>query len=436
MRHLTFCSLLALVFSIHTVHAQVNWEEIRIASTTGYRIDDIFFIDDSTGWAVNGGGQIFHTTDQGENWILQHQDSTYFRSVGFFDQNHGFVGSLDGRILETKDGGVTWNDISTQLPTTVPGVCGMSLPTSSTAYFTGVYWGDPYLLKTTDGGNTWQHTDMQSSFSLPGSSRNSLVDLHFFDANTGVLCGGTGPYGEGVIFRTEDGGTNWTEVYTTDTLCQNDCRIWKLFFLTDEIGYATVEDFMGLPYLLKTTDAGLSWTPMLITAPTPSDYNALQAVGFLNEDLGWAGGHHSGLFETTDGGVTWTVDSTGANLNRFRRLYSGLMFGSGLDIYRYRDANIVNTRKPSASVQRESSLRVFPNPSSSTMSITYNLDYVSYMKVALYSLQGRLVRLIDEQMRNKGPVSFTLDVSDIPPGSYVVSVYTNEGFEAHRIVVQ
>ena len=50
------------------------------------RFNDIQFLNESKGWAVNGWGQIYHTADGGETWAMQfEQPNSHFRSVGFFD---------------------------------------------------------------------------------------------------------------------------------------------------------------------------------------------------------------------------------------------------------------------------------------------------------------------------------------------------------------
>ena len=66
--------------------AQIGgWVELPNAPVVS-RFNDIEFLNENRGWAVNGWGQIYYTPDGGETWDLQFEDSeTHFRSVGFFD---------------------------------------------------------------------------------------------------------------------------------------------------------------------------------------------------------------------------------------------------------------------------------------------------------------------------------------------------------------
>ena len=67
----TICFLITLFIS-YLSFAQVNynWEKLNTESYKGKQ-DDIFFIDENTGWYINGFGKIFHTKDAGKTWKLQ-----------------------------------------------------------------------------------------------------------------------------------------------------------------------------------------------------------------------------------------------------------------------------------------------------------------------------------------------------------------------------
>ena len=66
-----------------------NWIELPNAPVVT-RFNDIQFLNENQGWAVNGWGQIYSTPDGGNTWDLQFEQSqTHFRSVGFFDELNG-----------------------------------------------------------------------------------------------------------------------------------------------------------------------------------------------------------------------------------------------------------------------------------------------------------------------------------------------------------
>ena len=57
------------------------------------RYDDTFFIDATTGWAVNSNGHILKTTDGFATWELQRDLDSYLRAVGFASAQKGWVGT-------------------------------------------------------------------------------------------------------------------------------------------------------------------------------------------------------------------------------------------------------------------------------------------------------------------------------------------------------
>src|SRR5262245_57253839 len=57
--------------------AAPRWQRLAQAPTVKGKQDDLFFVDPQRGWSVNGGGNIFHTSDGGATWTqLLHQDGT------------------------------------------------------------------------------------------------------------------------------------------------------------------------------------------------------------------------------------------------------------------------------------------------------------------------------------------------------------------------
>src|SRR5690606_22414136 len=55
----------------------------------------------------------------------------------------------------------------------------------------------------------------------------------------------------------------------------------------------------GQGQVLKTMDAGQTWSPQLITD------KYLRSIEFLNDQVGFCGSLDSSLYKTTDGGTTW-----------------------------------------------------------------------------------------------------------------------------------
>jgi photosystem II stability/assembly factor-like uncharacterized protein len=99
----------------------------------------------------------------------------------------------------------------------------------------------------------------------------------------------------------------WTLLAGSPLAPPND-RHDDIFFLTEALGWLV--NIRGDVY--RTQDGGVSWSQLARVPP------GLRCVGFASPERGWAGSLNLtnmpepdlGLFETTDGGVTWANIST------------------------------------------------------------------------------------------------------------------------------
>ncbi|MCS7029696.1 MAG: YCF48-related protein, partial [Bacteroidia bacterium] len=98
----------------------------------------------------------------------------------------------------------------------------------------------------------------------------------------------------------------------------------SVHFVNAAIGWA-----VGLGgTILKTTNGGTTWTPQ-----TSGTTQLLYSVHFVNAAIGWAVGNSGTILKTTDGGTTWTPQTSGT----IQTLYSvhfvsettGWVVGSG-----------------------------------------------------------------------------------------------------------
>lgn len=84
-------SLLSLLPQL--IQAQ-TWQKLNTEAYPGKQ-DDICFINQQTGWYVNGYGRIYQTKDGGNTWTKQlEQKGTFFRCIAFLDSLRGFAGTV------------------------------------------------------------------------------------------------------------------------------------------------------------------------------------------------------------------------------------------------------------------------------------------------------------------------------------------------------
>ena len=176
--------LLIFLFTI-SLSAQLQWQPLpsMIANGNNQRFDDVFFINDSVGWAANGAyASVYKTIDGGVTWTLQLSENSaalpgnyYFRNIEFLNENIGFVGTLNGVFLKTIDGGSTWTMV-TNFTTNPAAICGLDAVGTSTIYGCGAYFSPAYMIKSVDSGETWQYIDM-SAYAV------ALVEVLFINEN-------------------------------------------------------------------------------------------------------------------------------------------------------------------------------------------------------------------------------------------------------------
>lgn len=162
--------------------------------------------------------------------------------------------------------------------------------------------------------------------------KETMRDVKFIDATTGWLVGN-----KGTIYKTTDGGQNWTE---QSAGTQKD--LVKASFLDANTGWAATIDGS----LFKTLDGGNTWTEYSYSSAVPWVVFAIcDLVKFLDQNTGFiiAGKLRSiYLLKTVDGGMTWSIKDTLVHSTTARRWYdidfngnNGIMVGDKNNIQKY-----------------------------------------------------------------------------------------------------
>ncbi len=329
-----------------------NWEKLKTEPYRGKQ-DDISFINENEGWYVNGYGNIFHTTDGGINWENQlQQKGSFFRTIGFIDKKHGFVGTVGTDyfpnvtdsipLYRTIDGGKNWTPVSYKGPY-VKGVCAIDIVKEpyinhgkldyKTHIFAVGRVGSPAnFMKSTDGGETWASKSMNKNCKM-------LFDIKMLDKNIGFACAATSKdisQSNALILKTEDGGDTWKEVYRSSRPFETT---WKASFPSTKVGYITIQSYNPNPDIkqqrvAKTYNGGETWKEIdLIEDNSAREFG----IGFINELHGYVGTVNSG-FKTTDGGDSWKPVDLGRACNKIRiyRNKEDQIYGYAIGVNAYR----------------------------------------------------------------------------------------------------
>jgi photosystem II stability/assembly factor-like uncharacterized protein len=415
----TLVLLLAVGATLCT--AQSAWQYLPTAPTSS-RIDDLYFTDQYKGWCCTSNGRIYRTPNGGATWSLIHQSATsntYFRCIEFRNLL-GFAGSLNGHLLRTTNGGATWTDMAPNINPTPDAICGLHIVDDQVTYAVGQWDSPAFLLKTTDGGLTWTHKNM-------GQYANALIDVRFISRDTGWVCGKSNA--GATILYTTDGGDTWTQKFNSNIAGE---YIWKLQLVTPEVWIGSLQTFAATGRMVKSTDGGQTWTA--IPAPLPD----MQGIGFVTPNHGWVGGYGNGLYETLDGGATWSLIQFGGNFNRIFVLDSTFAYASGSSIYKYFDPLTSVHTPPVAPIS--SALKwdfaLLPNPASTDLKASFALDQTDRVRITLLAPDGRELNLMYHQRLPAGQHTVDLALpASVPAGNYLVGVQRNHGLMTKQLVV-
>ncbi len=422
------------------------------APVASSRTDDIWFIDPSTGWAVNSNGQILMTTDGGNSWTEQFRaNSTYLRCVGFANRLNGWVGTLTEarRMFHTKDGGLTWEQVA-NLPAVAPAaICGLSVVNESVIYASGTNFPNkaPRMIKSLDGGETWSGWEMREHATL-------LVDTYFTSPERGWVVGGKANVAnptrndvKPVVLFTQDGGRTWVNRVANlqDQLPFGEWG-WKIFFLNQSVGYVSLENFSA-GAILKTTDGGETWTRKVVN---DQQGNAnLEGIGFVDENHGWVWGwgdtNFQGGFnsETLDGGDNWRdANEIGRFINRFRFFGNPVTVGyaSGRTVFKYSAEPVASHPIALASAARILDTNE-PQDWTGPVEIAYTVPSAGARRLTIdiWDRFGQYVRkLLDEDSPRPGSHSVIWNLEDdagygVPPGAYIYRITVDDEAESRII---
>lgn len=140
------------------------------------------------------------------------------------------------------------------------------------------------IMKTTDGGKNW--------VTQKSNSTATLNSIYFLDQNTGWAVGGN------TVLKTINGGDTWSVLTTSAATALS-----YVYFFNASTGIIS-----GFGQIFRTIDGGKTLTS--VAGGTTVNYSNMMCVFFVNSRLGWSVGTSGRVLNTTDGGVTWSAQTS------------------------------------------------------------------------------------------------------------------------------
>ena len=201
------------------------------------------------------------------------------------------AGTATAQLFRSRDGAESWAPLP--FPMALRSTLHTILidPSVPDTYLVGLSSEAPEnagLFRSTDGGVTWHQ--------LRGLEKKQVWALALWTRDSHVIAAGT-PEG---VFRTLDGGDNWTRLGTPDSTLPHP--VVSLTF--DPNDRNTL--YAGTPHLAwKTSDGGANWHRLSRGMQADSDIFSIDVDP--NQRGRLLAGSCGGLYSSMDGGSTWST---------------------------------------------------------------------------------------------------------------------------------
>ncbi|MCC6279953.1 MAG: T9SS type A sorting domain-containing protein [Saprospiraceae bacterium] len=459
--------LLLLAFCLFSLRLAAQWQAFtpNIPDTVGIQALDA--VDEHTAWAV---------------------------AIKYFVDSAGYqpAGSDKGYYVRTTDGGATWS-AGILLMGQVPSFSNVSAIHADTAWVAGLDYGDfsNHLVRTVDGGQTWT-PQLTEGFQQPTSYINFV---HFWDAQNGIACGDPSASDTDTtlffeIWRTGDGGQTWARVPAANIppSLPDEYGLAASFSAHGQYIWFTTSSYSATPVpgrVFRSADKGLHWEvfetglhSLVYFSFADTSRGAVATFDFTIEELQ--------LQVTQDGGATWTDAVLPDKQHKLASLVavpgSGFLvlvyfddpvsgpfvtmlskdmgatwqqIGSGelagwaafagptagyagewqpvdhaTRMYRYNGSPLSGLLSGQA-LQAE--LSGFPNPVSDRLTVRVKTVKPADFLLLLNDAQGHLLR---QQSADPGRTEWatTVDVQDLPAGTYFLTITCAEGSAQQTVV--
>ncbi|MEM6573704.1 MAG: glycosyl hydrolase [Pseudomonadota bacterium] len=258
------------------------------------------------------------------------------------DPNTWYISVGSGGVWKTVNSGTTWQPVFDKQSVYSIGALTID-PSNPSRIWVGtgedvggrhVSFGDGVYLSE-DGGANWRNVG------LPDSEHITQIIVHPDNPDV-VLVAAQGPLwssgGERGVYRTEDGGENWTQTLGDDEWTGvasliADPRNPDVLYAATWQHHRTVAAYMGggpKSGIHKSTDGGRTWKELTQGLPKGNKGKIGLAISPLNPDTIYAAVEldlrEGGVFRSTDRGATWEKRSDtvsgGTGPHYYQELYA------------------------------------------------------------------------------------------------------------------
>lgn len=392
----TLVSILCALLSV-TSFAQTNWTSQTISSTEN--LNKVHFIDDQVGFILGDNGTLLKTQNGGTSWqSVSTGVSHNLKTIAFSDANTGYINGL-----KTSDGGQTWSVQSSSTNHTVIGAFSLAnLFAGSSPSFSGE------IYKSTDFGQTW-------------TNQTDPIPTGYYTDVWGVndMAYMTSWYA-GHLVKTTDAGATWTDISQIDSLIDD---AYAVCFNKNNINLGLVAGNQGK--LVKTVDGANNWSS--VYPSTASTTFVGYGIEIIDDNTYVVVGTDANpsntkkIYETTNGGTSWTLIDATQNLNDVTSTSTKLFAVGENGLLLTKDKATLSTTE--IGVINPNKISVYPNPANDYIYVKGDLDIKS---ISLYNTLG--IKVMSQNLNNE-----RIFVGDLPKGVYFLR-FKNQRIDKKIIV--
>ncbi len=388
-------------------------------------------------WASGGSGSspvVVRSTNGGGSWsdVTGALSGTALYCIDALDDQRAWVGSADGRIFATTNGGTLWSQ-QNYPERSSPFIDAIRMFPDGTGYALGDPPGDGkfVVLKTQDFGATWVHLANEPGLSATEAGWNN--SFWWSDVQHGWF--GTN---QNRVWRTTDGGTTWTSASTGST------NSYGVAFNNAATGYAVHDN----GYVARSTDGGETWSAVNLS--TNEQMAAVSCVP--GAQTAWAA-TGSAPFHTRDNGATWVAETlypfSGSITHvSFADTSVGWAATTNGEVLRYSPSAFTGVAEdPAVEIPVEFALEQnYPNPFNPVTTIGFRVPGVTtgsggsglgsrWVRLAVYDMLGREVAMLVNENKLPGAYVVAFDGSRLASGMYFyrIQIYSNTGADPQFI---
>ena len=392
-------------------YSQQYW--LTQPSPTHYLLSKCIFVDSLYAWAVGDSGTIIHSSNGGQNWVLQNSGINNYPldDVFFLNQSLGWALCNDFYfhgtfILKTTNGGETWNN-SRFADTTL--VLRSIYYTDSLTGYMGDFSGR--ILKTNNGGNTWQNCVIDSTdcFSF------TVYKINFINAQTGYACGGHMDI-VGMIWRTTNAGSSWHPFcVSSEPLHDIKFSNGKIISVGGDFEYGATSVTSLNGTIWNYNSSGCFGIGQTVSFRTPAE--AWVPLGSSRKWMVSTDSAKSGSWNCIQ-----APDSTSVYAVHFISAGKGWAFGSGGAIYKYNSA-VIGIKNNQTIVPANYILyQNYPNPFNPSTIIKFDLMKSSDVTLKVFDVTGREVVTLFNGFSIAGTHSNLFDAKNLASGIYIYQI--------------